>query len=182
MTRDRLGMVWAGLGLIGLGLAVLAASLFGWASLWPLFPVLAGLGLFVSYLVSGAKDGGLAFLGTLAILSGLFLFGFTLGVWTWEEMATLWPVFLAIVGIAFLVAFLAERRSRDFGVLGLGLAALVVASSSYLYGIYGQLGHTIGSIGFVIALLVLVVFWLIPGHELYFLRQRGLGTGARGES
>jgi hypothetical protein len=57
-----------------------------------------------------------------------------------------------------------------------------VASSSYLYGIYGQLGHSIGAIGFVIALWVLVVFWLIPGHELHFLRQRGLDARVRGES
>lgn len=125
MTRDRLGMVWAGVGLIVLGLAVLAASLLGWAMLWPLFPVLAGLGLLVGYAVSGARDGGLALLGTLAILSGLFLFSFTLGAWAWEEMATLWPVFLIIAGIAFLVAFLAERRSRDLGVLGLGCATLI---------------------------------------------------------
>jgi len=82
------------------------------------------LGLFAGYVTSGAKDGGLAFLGTAAFLSGLFLFGFTLGYWTWQEMATLWPVFLLIVGIAFLGAFLAERRSRDLGVLGLGFAAV----------------------------------------------------------
>ena len=168
MTRDRLGLVWAGLGLIGLGLAVLVASLLGWAKLWPLFPILAGLGLFAGYVTSGAKDGGLAFLGTAAILSGLFLFGFTLGVWTWQEMATLWPVFLLIVGIAFLVAFLAERRSRDLGVLGLGCAAVAA-------GVLG-LGVTRGLLGSDIVklwplLLVLVGLFSLAGVVVRALRR-----------
>ena len=168
MTRDRLGMVWAGLGLIGLGLAVLVASLLGWARLWPLFPILAGLGLFAGYAISGARDGGLAFLGTAAILSGLFLFGFTLGAWTWEEMATLWPVFLLIVGIAFLVAFLAERRSRDLGVLGLGCAAVVA-------GVLG-LGVTRGLLGSDVVrlwplLLVLVGLFSLAGVVVRALRR-----------
>ena len=168
MTRDRLGMVSAGLGLIGLGLAVLAASLLGWARLWPLFPILAGLGLFAGYVTSGARDGGLAFLGTLAILSGLFLFGFTLGVWIWEEMATLWPVFLLIVGVAFLVAFLAERRSRDLGVLGLGCAAIIA-------GVLG-LGVTRGLVRSDVVklwplLLVLVGLFSLVGVLLRALRR-----------
>ena len=168
MTRDRLGMVWAGLGLIGLGFAVLAASLLGWSQLWPLFPILAGLGLFAGYVVSGAKDGGLAFLGTLATLSGLFLFGFTLGAWAWDEMATLWPVFLVIAGIAFLVAFVAERRARDLGVLGLSCAALVA-------GVLG-LGVTRGFLESDVVklwplLLVLVGIFSLAGAILRALRR-----------
>ncbi len=128
MTRDRLGMVWAGLGLIALGFTILAVSLHGWDRLWPLFLILAGLGLFAGYIISGARDGGLAFLGTMALLGGLFLFGFTLGAWTWEEMASLWPAFLVVAGIALLVAFLAERRSRDLGVLGLGCGAAIAGA------------------------------------------------------
>jgi hypothetical protein len=168
MTRDRFGMVWAGLGLIGLGLAVLAASLVGWARLWPLFPILAGLGLFAGYVTSGARDGGLAFLGTLATLSGLFLFAFTLGAWTWEEMTTLWPAFLVIAGIALLVAFLAERRSRDLGVLGLSCATMIA-------GVLG-LGVTRGFVESDIVklwplLLVLVGLFSLAGVLFRALRR-----------
>jgi hypothetical protein len=57
-------------------------------------------------------------------------------------------------------------------VVGLAAAALIASSASYLYGIYGHHGHAVGSLAFVVALMVLVVFWLIPGHELAFLRRR----------
>ena len=57
-------------------------------------------------------------------------------------------------------------------LLGTVLSALIIASASYLYGIYGRHGHSIGSIAFVLAFMVLVAFWLIPLHELNFLRKK----------
>ena len=54
---------------------------------------------------------------------------------------------------------------------GTVFAALVVGSASYLYGIYGRHGSTVGAIAFVLAAFVLVLFWLIPAHELHFLRS-----------
>ena len=59
------------------------------------------------------------------------------------------------------------------GVIGTGFAALVAASASYLYGIYGRHGHAVGSIGFVIVGVVLILFWLIPAHELHYLKKSG---------
>ena len=58
-------------------------------------------------------------------------------------------------------------------VIGLAAAALVASSASYLYGIYGRHGHAVGSLAVVMAVVVLIVFWLIPGHELAYLRARG---------
>jgi hypothetical protein len=55
--------------------------------------------------------------------------------------------------------------------LGAGFAAVIAASASYLYGIYGRHGHAVGSIGFVLMGVVLIFFWLIPAHELNFLRK-----------
>ena len=126
MSRDQLGVVWAGLGLIGLGIAFLLAQWIGWEKIWPIFPVLGGLAFFAGYAASGFRDGGLAFVGTAATLIGLFFFGFTLGYWEWAEMVRLWPVFALIGGIAFVVLFIAQGRSRDWGVLGIGLAAIIV--------------------------------------------------------
>ena len=72
------------------------------------------------------------------------------------------------------------RKGRRFALgvclaywaMGLVLAALIVASASYLYGIYGHTGVTAGAIAFVVAALVLVLFWLVPGHEIHFLTRR----------
>jgi len=55
---------------------------------------------------------------------------------------------------------------------GLALAALIVASASYLYGLYGHTGQSAAAIAFVVAALVLVLFWLIPGHEIHYLTRR----------
>ena len=59
-----------------------------------------------------------------------------------------------------------------YWVLGLAFAALIVASASYLYGLYGRTGQSAAAIASVVAALVLVLFWLIPGHEIHFLRRR----------
>ena len=62
------------------------------------------------------------------------------------------------------------------GIAGTVLAALVAFAASYLYG--GKTEETLrhglamGSLAFVIAAFLLVVFWLIPAHELHFLRRR----------
>ncbi len=59
------------------------------------------------------------------------------------------------------------------GIAGTILAALVLGSASYLYGIYGHHGHSAGAIAFVLAAVMLLVFWLVPAHELHFLRKQG---------
>ena len=126
MSRDRLSAVWVGLGLIGLGIAFILAHWIGWDRVWPLFPIMGGLAFFAGYVISGFQDAGLTFVGTAAILVGIFFFGFTLGFWEWGQMAQLWPVLALIGGIAFLVLFVAEGRSRDTGVLGVGCGAIIV--------------------------------------------------------
>jgi hypothetical protein len=139
MERDRLGTVWAGLGLIGLGIAFVVAQWIGWGRIWPLFPVLGGLGLLASWVLTGFKDEGLVFLGTLALLVGIFFFGFTLGFWPWRQMRDLWPVFPLIAGVAFVALFFAER-ARDVGTLGVGCAALIVGivGLAFTYGFVGS--------------------------------------------
>jgi hypothetical protein len=136
MSRDRWGAVWGGLALIGAGIAFILANIIGWDQVWPIFPIFGGLAFLVGYAVTGFRDGGLAFVGTAATLIGLFFFGFTLGVWQWDEMDQLWPVFPFIGGVAFIVLFFAERRSRDVGTLGVGIAAILVgvAGLAFTYG------------------------------------------------
>ena len=163
--NTRSGAVWAGLGLIGLGIAFLVAMLVGWDKFWPVFPLLGGLAFLIAWVGSGFKDSGLVWIGVAATLVGLFFFGFTLGVWEWEEMRELWPIFPLIGGIAFIAAFLAER-ARDWGTLGMGLVGIIV-------GLVG-LAYTLGGLESDIwkywpALIILVgVFGLLTG-----LFQRG---------
>lgn len=57
-------------------------------------------------------------------------------------------------------------------LLGLALAVLLVTSASYLGTIYGWQGRALAGIAYALAVLITVVFWLIPAHELYFLRKR----------
>lgn len=133
MKRDLGGRVWAGLCLIALGVAFLAANLKGWDQVWPIFPLLVGIAFIGGYVFGGMKDGGLAFLGTGLVLTGLFFFGFTMGRWEWGQMGKLWPVFPLIWGLAFLVSFVAERRRRDTGALVVGLAALIVGGVGLAY-------------------------------------------------
>jgi uncharacterized membrane protein len=63
---------------------------------------------------------------------------------------------------------------------GLALAILVAASASYLYGIYGQHGKSLGAIAIAIAAVALILFWLIPGHVLHFLHGGGGGATTGG--
>jgi hypothetical protein len=125
MDRDRIGVIGTGLGLIGLGIAFIVAQLVGWDKIWPVFPLVGGLAFWAGYVASGFRDAGFVFVGTAAVLLGLFFFGFTFGIWGWEQMSALWPVFALIGGVAFIVLFFAER-ARDVGVLGVGLAAVIV--------------------------------------------------------
>jgi hypothetical protein len=116
--------VWGSLALIGLGIAFLVAQWIGWDRIWPLLPVLGGAAFLGAYVLSGFREPGFVFVGIAATLTGLFFFGFSLGIWEWSEMAGLWPAFAVIGGVAFIALFLAER-ARDLGTLGVGCAAIV---------------------------------------------------------
>jgi hypothetical protein len=136
--RGRAETMWIGLSLIGLGIAFVLAQAIGWDKIWPVFPLLGGLAFWIAYTGTGFKDGGLAFVGTLAVLVGLFFFGFTFGLWEWAEMAQLWPVFLIIAGVAFVVLFLAEPP-HEVGLLGFGLAVILAGAGSlaFTHGLVG---------------------------------------------
>lgn len=113
--------VW-GLVLIAVGLWFLLQSLGvplpGVDALWPIFPILAGVGFFASWLFSRDKRSayGVMIPGTITFLVGLFLFGFTLGFFDWEDMVYLWPVFPLIVGAAFVVTWVFSAF-REWGLL-----------------------------------------------------------------
>lgn len=167
MNRDRLGSVWLGLTFIGLGVMLLLGQWLGWGQLWPLFPLIGGLSFLVAYVLGGFRDAGLVFVGTAAVLVGLFFLGFTTGHWEWAEMERLWPVFPLIGGVAFCALFVAER-ARDLGTLTVGAVALVI-------GIAG-LGITFGFLGKEVVklwplLLILIGLFGLASGVIRLLRR-----------
>jgi hypothetical protein len=59
-----------------------------------------------------------------------------------------------------------------YWAIGLAFAALIVASAAHMYGMYGRFGTSAGSIAFALAAMALVLFWLIPMHEIHYLARR----------
>lgn len=85
----------------------------GWHRIWPVFPLLLGLSFFVKFVQS--KDKGILIPATLFSGVSIFFFMFTTGALRWEEMSLWWPVFPLVLGLGFLLAFLADIR--DTGLL-----------------------------------------------------------------
>lgn len=127
------------------------------------------------------SDRKLLLFGALNLLHGLLVGAVPLLVPSREPVVN-WVIGAAAVSMlaaapALVFAGRLGRRIAAIACLlnwlvGLAAAGLIVFSAAYLYGIYGRHGHAIGSIAFVVALLVLIVFWLIPAHEIHFLRRR----------
>jgi hypothetical protein len=146
---DRRGTIITAVVLIGIGAYMLLANLnvippYPIDQMWPGIVVLVGVMFWLGFIFGKDHDPGLAFVGTIVTLSGLFFFLFTfnvnllgLGRVDWGDMALLWPVFPLIVGIAFVVLWIAGRF-RDWGVL-------IPAGVLLLVGI-GGLAFTLGNV------------------------------------
>jgi hypothetical protein len=86
--------------------------------MWPIFPTIVGLSMFVGWFFAPKKPGshGIMIPAMINFLVGVFFFGFTFGIVQWSDMSVLWPVFPLIVGVAFFVAWLFSGLS-DWGML-----------------------------------------------------------------
>lgn len=103
--------------------------------LWPGILVLAGAAFLLQFFLGGTRDPGFVFVGTAALLLGLFFFLFTLNVdvssqvgelrgpISWDDMEYLWPVFPMIGGIALVAMSILSRETDAFWV---GAVAVVV--------------------------------------------------------
>jgi hypothetical protein len=146
---DRRGTLITAVVLIGIGAYLLLANLnlipnYSMSQMWPAISVLVGIMFWLGFIFGKDHDPGLAFVGTIVTLTGLFFFLFTfnvdllgLGRVDWSDMGKLWPVFPLIVGIAFVVLW-AAGRFRDWGVL-------IPAAVLLLVGI-GGLAFTLGNV------------------------------------
>ena len=129
----------AGAILIVLGLVFFITSqsalAIDWGVIWPVFPMLLGLGLLSMAILSDTAEHRppLAVWGTIPVLLGLFFFATTLHVGiTWTDQATLWGLYPAILGAALLAGYMASGFRRHaylisgaiLTVAGLGLVVL----------------------------------------------------------
>ncbi len=139
-TRFRLGRAVPGLILIVLGLWFLLSELgVEWLNAdqgWPIFVALVGVLFWLGFIFDARHDPGHAFLGTGAVLTGLYLLLFTTGVYQWSDMDKMWPGFALIGGIAFLVLWLANRL-RDPGTLVPAVGGILAGLVGFSYTLGG---------------------------------------------
>jgi hypothetical protein len=145
---ERRGTIITALALIFIGGYFLLVNLnvipsLGITQMWPGIVVLVGILFWLGFIFGHDHDAGLAFVGTIVTLTGLFFFLFTLnvtipgfGTVEWGDMAQLWPAFPLIVGIAFVVMWMAGRF-RDAGLLVPGGILLLVGFGGFAFTMHG---------------------------------------------
>ncbi len=141
---DRRGALVPALLLILLGTFFLLVNIgvlpaLSITQLWPGIVILVGLMFWAGYFFGRQHDAGLAFVGTIVTLVGAFFLLFTLhlnlpgyGLVEWSDMGRLWPAFPVIVGVAFVVLWLAGRL-RDSGVLFPAAILLIVGFGGFAF-------------------------------------------------
>jgi len=147
MDARRSGAIVPAVILIALGLFFLVANL-GMVNvdidqLWPIFPAILGLGMWVQFFVGRMRDPGLVTGGTIFLLTGVFFFLFTLrldlpglGRVSWGDMGVLWPAFPTIVGVALLLQYLVGGL-RDHGLLVPVTILLIVGLGGFAFTLRG---------------------------------------------
>ena len=113
------GAFWTGIGLLVIGLLVLAGQLnlfsIGWDIIWPLVILLLGLCFHIGFALGGGRSPGILVPGGILITYGLLFFACS--VLGWRLMSQLWPVFIIGPAIGLLELYLFGGKSRDRALL-----------------------------------------------------------------
>jgi hypothetical protein len=91
----------------------LALFRFYWSESYPIFFILLGLVLIVAFIFYRSKS--YIFWGSVFLMLGIFFMLRNYDIIDYFFMDEVWPIFLIILGIAFLVKFLVDPK--DFGAL-----------------------------------------------------------------
>ena len=156
MERKKSNLIWGAI-LIAMGVIFLIGnfSRVGMEALWPIFPLLIGVGFWSGYF-RDRKNYGLLMPGSiLVVVSLLFFYCNFLG---WWHMETLWPVFILAPAVGFITMYFGGAKDQGLlvpaGILGaVGLIFLFLSSG---FGDYWP-------VLLIIAGVLLIAVWGRPG-------------------
>ena len=177
MSRNNSLGLWAGVGLIVLGLLFMVSQFLNIAVmsfLWPFFIIAFGAAFFVGMAAGGRAMGPLAVPGSVIITVGLILFFQNLfNLWaTWSYA---WTLIIAAAGVGLIIfghwSEIPDLRRAGRVVIGTGLAMFL------LFGLFFELGAGLlgmrspGGVFWPIA-LILAGLYVLFGRS-YFNRVSG---------
>jgi len=123
-----------GIALIALGSVIMLNVIIGWHILWPLFIAFAGIMTIVDYFLNSNKD-AVTGAGVLFTLAGFFLL-FTTGLFSWSNMAFLWPGFLLAPGFGLLVAYIFNKDNGALMPAGILITLAVIFITASFSGLW----------------------------------------------
>jgi hypothetical protein len=121
-SYGRLGILLGGIGVL-MAIDTLA-NISIMYKFWPLIPMLLGIGFIGIYLRRGRREGIYIGVGAYIIgFSGLALF---CSLTSWASIATLWPLFIGLLGLSFLFGFFFGSRRPVMLLAGLLFVSLAI--------------------------------------------------------
>lgn len=107
----------------------------GMYKIWPIFPLVFGTGSILISLRPENRYSLMAGIGSYIILSSLFFF--YLNFTSWSKLATLWPIFVIILGISLFVGSYINKspivRISGIGTSLLGISFTFIFTISYSF-------------------------------------------------
>jgi hypothetical protein len=114
--------------LIGMGFLLENYGIMkGILHLWPIIPLIIGIGFCMLFYKGKKKD--IVMLGIGALVTLYSMFFLFLNFTSWKELAFLWPVFIILLGIMFIVLFFYAKKRV---VLHIGILLIAIGISFIL--------------------------------------------------
>ncbi len=105
-SYGRLGILSIGIGIL-MALDIMADISFIY-KLWPVLTVILGIGFIGIYVHRSRQEA--AFIGIGSYLIGFSALAFYCNLTAWSELSLLWPVFIALFGVSFILMFFFSRQ------------------------------------------------------------------------
>jgi LiaF transmembrane domain len=112
---------------IGIG-ALLILENYGYVKgiyhLWPIFPLILGIGLYMLYVDKGKRNPTILAMGVYIIQFSAL--AFYANYTTWASMEYLWPFYIGFLGVSFLSVYIGTGKGMIFFHLGVFLIGLCI--------------------------------------------------------
>lgn len=148
-SYGRLGILLAGIGTL-LAIDALADLSFVYR-LWPLIVTVLGIG-FIGIYVRRARHEAI-YIGVGVYIMGFSGLALYCSLTSWTALATLWPVFIGLMGVSCIFGFFFGSRSPVVLLAGL----LFISSAILFYSIFG-LDQRLWWIVFILAGISFLIF------------------------